>query len=65
MKPIRHYLRLDQTTQNAMDEICRHMFSTKSALMRRYVQEGVKRDAIEYAKQVEIVQRATQTMGQV
>jgi hypothetical protein len=33
--------------------------------MRRYVQEGVKRDAVEYAKQAEIVQRATRTMGQV
>ena len=45
MNPIRHYLRLDQITQSAMDELCRHTFSTKSALMRRYVQEGVKRDA--------------------
>ena len=65
MNPIRHYLKLDQITQNAMDELCRQTCSTKSALMRRYVQEGVKRDAVEYAKQAEIVQRATQTMGQV
>ena len=65
MNPIRHYLRIDQITQNAMDELCRQTFSTKSALMRRYVREGVKSDAVEYAKQVEIVQRATQTMGQV
>ena len=65
MNPIRHYLRIDQITQNAMDELCRQTFSTKSALMRRYVREGVKRDALLYAEQVEIVQRATQTMGQV
>ena len=58
MNPIRHYLRIDRITQSAMDEICRHTFSTKSALMRRYVQEGVKRDAVQYAKQVEIVQRS-------
>ena len=65
MNPIRHYLRIDQITQSAMDEICRHTFSTKSALMRRYVREGVKRDALQYAEQVEIVKRATHTLGQV
>ena len=65
MNPIRHYLRIDRITQSAMNEICRHTYSTKSALMRRYVQEGVKRDALQYAEQVEIVQRATHTLGSV
>jgi hypothetical protein len=44
MKPHRHHLRLDEATQAALDEFCRLTLSTKSALMRRYVQEGVQEE---------------------
>ena len=53
--PLRHYLRLDEATQEALEEICRHTFSTKSNIMRRYVQECVKRDAQMYAEETEKV----------
>jgi predicted transcriptional regulator len=51
----RHHLRLDEATQAALEELCRHTSSTKSSLMRRYVKEGVTRDAQKFADETEIV----------
>jgi hypothetical protein len=44
MKPNRHHLRLDDATQTALNELCRLTLSTKSALMRRYIQEGISNE---------------------
>ena len=57
--PRRHNLRLDDATQAALEEICRHTFSTKSNIMRRYVMEGVARDAQKFAQEAEKVIKAT------
>ena len=54
----RHHLRLDEITHEALDELCRQLFTTKSNLMRKYIQEGVKRDVQEYAVEAEKVMRS-------
>jgi hypothetical protein len=56
--PQRHYVRLDNATQDALDELCRHLLTTKSELMRRYVREGVKRESQDYADSVQQVRRS-------
>ncbi len=60
----RHHLRIDPITEAALEQVCRHTFQTKSALMRHYVQEGVKTDGIRYAQQVDVVRTATEKMAQ-
>jgi hypothetical protein len=42
--PVRYALRLDPATEAALEQISRHTFQSKASIMRRYVQEGVKRD---------------------
>lgn len=44
--PIRYAFRLDLATEAALEQIARHTFQSKASIMRRYVQEGVKRDEI-------------------
>jgi len=56
--PQRHYVRLDNATQDALDELCRHLLTTKSELMRRYVREGVKRESQDCADSVQQVRRS-------
>jgi hypothetical protein len=46
MKNRRHHLRLDDETDKALGELCHRTAATKSALMRRYVQEGVRTEAM-------------------
>ena len=58
----RHHLRLDEPTQSALEQICRHTFSTKSNIMRRYVQEGVAKDAEAYAEGLKNLRSATSTL---
>ena len=58
----RHHLRLDDATQAALEQICRHTFSTKSNIMRRYVQEGVARDADAYAEGLKNLRSATSVL---
>lgn len=53
MNPVRHYVRFDQATQDALEEICRHTLCTKATLMRRYIQECALRDAEKFARQTE------------
>lgn len=45
----RHNLRLDEVTQVGLDELCRQLFTTKSNLMRKYIQQGVNQDIQKYA----------------
>ena len=58
----RHHLRLDDATQAALEQICRHTFSTKSNIMRRYVQEGVAKDADAYAEGLKNLRNATSAL---
>ena len=58
--PQRNYVRLETATQNSLDELSRHMFTTKSELMRRYIRDGVRREGQEYAaciEQIKLSQR--------
>jgi len=63
--PQRHYVRLDSATQDALDELCRHLLTTKSELMRRYVREGVKREAQDYADSIQQVRRSQTILASV
>lgn len=62
---IRHHFRLDDATEHALRELCRHTFTPKATLMRRYVQEGVERDAKRFADSVQNVTRATKVLASV
>ena len=44
--PIRYAFRLDPATEQALEQIARRTFQSKASIMRRYVQEGVTRDAV-------------------
>ena len=48
--PIRYAFRLDPTTEAALEQISRHTFQSKASIMRRYVREGVNREAEAYAE---------------
>lgn len=55
----RHHLRLDEPTEKALEQVCRCTFTSKSTLMRRYVQQGVARDIGVIADQIEGVMRSS------
>ena len=61
----RHHFRLDRATTAALDEICRHTFATRSSIMRRYVQEGVAREAEQYAEQTKKLLEASSILRRV
>jgi hypothetical protein len=42
--PIRYAFRLDPATDAALEQIAQHTFQSKAPIMRRYVQEGAKRE---------------------
>lgn len=42
----RYAFRLDPATEQALQQIAERTFQTKASIMRRYVQEGVVRDAL-------------------
>jgi len=63
--PNRHYLRLDNPTQDALAELCRYKFATKSELMRRYVQEGVEKDSMMYQDQVRQLVKSTSVLRRI
>ena len=43
--PIRYAFRLDPATEAALEQIALHTFQSKASIMRRYVQEGVEKEA--------------------
>ena len=43
--PVRYAFRLDPATEAALEQIARHTFQSKASIMRRYVQEGVAKEA--------------------
>lgn len=55
----RHHLRLDKETEQALNQICRCTITSKSALMRRYVQQGVEEDINRIADQIRGVARSS------
>ena len=48
--PVRYAFRIDPATEAALEQIARHTFQSKASIMRRYVQEGVNKDAKAYAE---------------
>ena len=60
----RHYLRLDEATEAALVEVCRHSFVSKSAMMRRYIQFCVARDAQGFAQEAEKLMRCASILRQ-
>jgi hypothetical protein len=61
----RHYLRLDDATEAALEQVCHHSFVSKSAMMRRYVQQGVARDAQNFADEAEKLMKNTSVLRAV
>ena len=43
--PVRYAFRLDPATEAALEQIARHTFQSKASIMRRYVQDGVRKEA--------------------
>jgi hypothetical protein len=48
--PVRYAFRLDPATEAALEQISRHTFQSKASIMRRYVQEGVSKEASTFAE---------------
>jgi hypothetical protein len=42
-------MKLDPATEAALEQIARHTLQSKASIMRRYVQEGVEKEADAYA----------------
>lgn len=42
--PVRYAFRLDPVTEAALEQISRRTFQSKASLMRRYVQEGARKE---------------------
>jgi predicted DNA-binding protein len=40
----RYAFRLDPVTEHALQKIAQSTFQTKASIMRRYVQEGIRRE---------------------
>lgn len=51
--PRKHYVKLDEASQSALEEVCRYTLNKKSTLMRQYVRDGALRDAEKFRDQVE------------
>jgi predicted transcriptional regulator len=63
--PIRYAFRLDPATEAALEQIARHTFQSKASIMRRYVQEGVKREAKAYAEGASSLMNSTKLLRSV
>jgi len=60
--PIRYAFRLDPATEAALEQIARHTFQSKASIMRRYVQEGVQKEASDYAESTPSVLRSVRAL---
>ena len=63
--PVRYAFRLDPATEAALEQIARHTFQSKASIMRRYVQEGVEKEANTYAEGTLSVLRSTEILRAV
>ncbi len=61
----RKSFRLDKDTSALLEEVARHCFGKESTLIRKYVQEGVLKDAERYANETRRVLDATNTLKRV
>ncbi len=61
--PIRYAFRIDPATEAALEQIARHTFQSKASIMRRYVQEGVKKDSQVWAEEAERLIRSTLSLS--
>jgi predicted transcriptional regulator len=60
--PVRYAFRLDPATEAALEQIARHTFQSKASIMRRYVQEGVTKEAMAYAEGAHALKNAIQLL---
>ena len=60
--PIRYAFRLDPATEAALEQIARHTFQSKACIMRRYIQEGVEKEAVAYAEGAAAVMKSAQLL---
>ena len=63
--PVRYAFRLDPATEQALEQIARHTFQSKASIMRRYVQEGVKREAEAYAEGAATVKNSARVLASI
>jgi hypothetical protein len=61
--PVRYAFRLDPATEAALEQIARHTFQSKASIMRRYVREGVEKDAVAYAEGAASVLRSASILS--
>ena len=61
----RYAFRLDPATEQALQQIAQHTFQSKASIMRRYVQEGVIREALAFAEGAQHLQKATGLLQKV
>ena len=61
--PIRYAFRLDPASEAALEQISRHTFQSKASIMRRYVQECVKREADAYSEGASSLLQSTQVLS--
>ena len=60
--PVRYAFRLDPATEQALEQIARHTFQSKASIMRRFVQDGVRREADAYAEGAAAVMKSAQLL---
>jgi predicted transcriptional regulator len=60
--PVRYAFRLDPATERALEQIARQTFQSKASIMRRYVQEGVAKEAVAYAEGAADAIKSAQTV---
>ena len=60
--PVRYAFRLDPATEQALEQIARLTFQSKASIMRRYVQEGVEKEAVAYAEGAAAVMKSAQLL---
>jgi hypothetical protein len=61
--PFRYAFRLDPLTEAALEQIARHTFQSKASIMRRYIQEGAKREAEAYAEGAESILQSARLLA--
>ena len=60
--PVRYAFRLDPATEAALEQIARHTFQSKASIMRRFVQDGVRKEADAYAEGAAAVMKSAQLL---
>lgn len=61
----RKTFRVDKSTALLLSEVARHSYRCESELMRRYVAEGVRREAAIYADETQAISSTIETLRSV